>query len=212
VSLSDLGATAPVRTTCLVADDHPAVIDSLTRVLGGAGIEIVATARSGREALAALQAERPQVALLDVRLPDTDGVALTREVKRLSPETAVVLYTASGNSSILSDALAAGVAGVVLKDAPLADIVRAITSAAAGELYVDPALAGVAGAGRPALTDRERQILGMLADGHSNEEVAETLYLSPETVRAHVVKASRKLGAKNRTHAVVEALRLSLIG
>jgi DNA-binding NarL/FixJ family response regulator len=201
-----------VCITCLVADDHPAVIDSLTRVLGGAGIEIVATARSGREALAALELRKPKVALLDVRLPDTDGVALAREFKKLSPETAVVLYTASGNRSVLTDALEAGVTGVVLKDAPLADIVRAITAAANGELYVDPALAGVAGAGRVKLTDREREILRLLADGHSNEEVAVRLYLSPETVRAHVVKASRKLGARNRTHAVVEAMRLSLIG
>jgi two-component system response regulator DesR len=201
-----------VSIDCLVADDHPAVVDSLTRVLGGAGIEIVATARSGREALAALETCRPQVALLDVRLPDTDGVSLAREVKKLSPDTAVVLYTASGNRGVLSDALEAGVTGVVLKDAPLADIVRAIRAAADGELYVDPALAGVAGAGRVSLTDREREILGLLADGHSNEEVAGRLFLSPETVRAHVVKASRKLGAKNRTHAVVEALRLSLIG
>jgi DNA-binding NarL/FixJ family response regulator len=201
-----------VAITCLVADDHPAVVDSLTRVLGGAGVEIVATARSGREALAALEAQRPQVALLDVRLPDTDGVALAREVRTLSPGTAVVLYTASGNSNVLTGALEAGVSGVVLKDAPLADIVRAITAASRGELYVDPALANVAGAGRVTLTDREREILSLLAEGNSNEQVADRLFLSPETVRAHVVKASRKLGAKNRTHAVVEALRLSLIG
>ena len=198
--------------TCLVADDHPAVIDSLTRVLGGAGIELVATARSGREALAALEERVPQVALLDVRMPDTDGVTLAREIRRISPETAVVLYTASGNSNVLTDALEAGVTGVVLKDAPLADIVRAITAAARGELYVDPALANVAGAGRVTLTDREREILSLLSEGNSNEEVADRLFLSPETVRAHVVKASRKLGARNRTHAVVEALRLSLIG
>lgn len=196
--------------TCLVADDHPAVVDSLERVLKSAGIEIVATARSGREALAALADVTPRVALLDVRLGDFDGIELAREILKLSPETAVVLYTASGNRSILQDALDAGVSGLVLKDAPLTDIVRAITTAAEGSLYVDPALAGVAG--RIQLTEREREILRLLADGNSNEEVAERLYLSPETVRAHVVKASRKLGAKNRTHAVVEAMRLSLIG
>jgi DNA-binding NarL/FixJ family response regulator len=196
--------------TCLLADDHPAVIDSLERVLAGAGIDIVATARSGREALAALQEAKPSVALLDVRMPDVDGIELAREFRTLSPDTAVVLYTASGNRSILEDALDAGVSGLVLKDAPLHDIVRAIQSAAAGSLYVDPALAGVAG--RVTLTDREREILRLLAGGNSNEEIAEQLFLSPETVRAHVVKASKKLGARNRTHAVVEALRLSLIG
>jgi DNA-binding NarL/FixJ family response regulator len=199
-----------VSITCLVADDHPAVIDSLMRVLDGAGIEIVATARSGREVLAALELQKPRVALLDVRMPDVDGIELAREVRRRSPETAVVLYTASSNRTILGDALDAGVSGLVLKDAPLADIVRAITAAANGALYVDPALAGVAG--RVTLTEREREILRLLADGNSNEEVADRLFLSPETVRAHVVKASRKLGAKNRTHAVVEAMRLSLIG
>ena len=196
--------------TCLVADDHPAVVDSLERVLGAAGIDIVATARSGREALAALDTVKPRVALLDVRLGDYDGIELAREILKLSPETAIVLYTASGNRSVLQDALDAGVTGLVLKDAPLGDIIRAITSAASGSLYVDPALAGVAG--RIQLTEREREILRLLADGNSNEEVAERLFLSPETVRAHVVKASRKLGAKNRTHAVVEAMRLSLIG
>jgi DNA-binding NarL/FixJ family response regulator len=196
--------------TCLLADDHPAVIDSLERVLAGAGIDIVATARSGREALAALEQAKPSVALLDIRMPDVDGIELAREFRTLSPDTAVVLYTASGNRSVLEDALDAGVSGLVLKDAPLTDIVRAIRSAAAGSLYVDPALAGVAG--RVTLTEREREILRLLSRGSSNEEIAEQLFLSPETVRAHVVKASKKLGARNRTHAVVEALRLSLIG
>jgi DNA-binding NarL/FixJ family response regulator len=196
--------------TCLVADDHPAVIDSLSRVLTGAGVDVVAAARSGREALAALAESSPRVALLDVRMPDIGGIELAREIRTLSPDTAVVLYTASGNRNILEDALEAGVSGLVLKDAPLTDIVRAIQTAAAGSLYVDPALAGVAG--RVTLTDREREILRLLAEGNSNEEIAERLFLSPETVRAHVVKASKKLGARNRTHAVVEAMRLSLIG
>ena len=196
--------------TCLLADDHPAVIDSLERVLSVAGIEIVATARSGREALAALAQFKPRVALLDVRMPDVGGIELAREFRTLSPETAIVLYTASGNRTVLQDALDAGVSGLVLKDAPLADLVVAITAAANGSLYVDPALAGVAG--RVTLTEREREILRLLAEGNTNEEIAERIFLSAETVRAHVVKASRKLGARNRTHAVVEAMRLSLIG
>ena len=117
---------------------------------------------------------------------------------------------------MLSDALDVGVRGFVLKEAPLPDLLRAVDMVAAGDVYVDPLLAGIlATAGvatdHPLLTKREREVLRLLADGHSNEEIGKRLFLSPETIRTHVQKAMRKLEADTRTQAVAVALRQSLI-
>jgi DNA-binding NarL/FixJ family response regulator len=133
-----------------------------------------------------------------------------------SPDTAIVFYTAYGDRALLSEALDVGARGFVLKEAPLADLVRAVERVAAGEAYVDPVLAGVlvsshAADQLPSLTQREREVLRLLADGLSNEEIGRRLFISPETVRTHVRKAMAKLEADTRTQAVAIALRQSLI-
>jgi DNA-binding NarL/FixJ family response regulator len=200
--------------TCLIADDHPAMIEAVCDVLEGHGMEIVARATDGEDALAKLEAKRPAVALIDIRMPRLSGIDVARTAQRATPETAVVIYTAFGERSLLTEALDVGVRGFVLKEAPLSELVRAIQLASQGRTYVDPGLAGIiatSGQAGMKLTQRGREVLRLLADGLTNEEIGKRLVISPETVRTHVRKAMTKLDADTRTHAVATALRQSLI-
>jgi DNA-binding NarL/FixJ family response regulator len=202
--------------TCLVADDHPAVVQAVSEVLISGGINVTAQARDGEEALAAIERLQPKVALLDLRMPRMSGIEVARRCARSTPETNTILYTAYSEQALLTEALDAGARGFVSKEAPLAEIVRAVQIVAEGRTYVDPVLAGVisspaATAKITLLTQRERDVLRMLADGHSNEEIGKALFISPETVRTHVRKAMAKLDADTRTEAVATALRQSLI-
>jgi DNA-binding NarL/FixJ family response regulator len=202
--------------TCVVADDHPAMLAAVAEILSTHGVEVVGRAGDGQDALAQIEAKKPRVAVVDVRMPRLSGVELAQRAAEVSPDTAVVFYTAYGDRALLSDALDAGVRGFVLKEAPPSDLVRAVERVAAGEAYVDPVLAGVlvsshTADGLPSLTQREREVLRMLADGLTNEEIGKRLFISPETVRTHVRKAMAKLEADTRTQAVATALRQSII-
>jgi DNA-binding NarL/FixJ family response regulator len=202
--------------TVLVADDHPAMLTAVTDVLTEAGFNVVGTAQNGEEALAKIETRRPMVALVDVRMPKLGGVALAREAARVAPETALVFYTAYGDRALVTEALDVGVRGFVLKEAPLPDLVRAVELVAGGGTYVDPVLAGLLASASlarnlPSLTQRERDVLRLLSEGLSNEEIGKQLFISPETVRTHVRKAMGKLDADTRTQAVATALRQSLI-
>ncbi len=204
------------QITCLVADDHPAVVEAVSDVLDEHGILVVGKARDGEDALELLEALKPAVALLDVRMPRLDGIEVARRAARSTPETAVILYTAFGDRALLTEALDAGARGFVLKEAPLAEVVRAVELVAAGKTYIDPVLAGVLSGGAASeklvnLTQREREVLRLLADGLANEEIGKRLSISAETVRTHIRKAMAKLDADTRTQAVATALRQSLI-
>jgi DNA-binding NarL/FixJ family response regulator len=209
-------STSEGKIRCLIADDHPAVLEAVAEFLVESGIEVVGRAVDGEEALAHIERLRPDIALVDVRMPRLSGIELTRRARSSTPGTAVLLYTGYGDRALLSEGLDAGVAGFVLKEAPIDDLLRAIRAVAGGGTYVDPVLAGTlagspTGAKRPELTVRERDILRLLADGLSNEEIGNALFISPETVRTHVRKAMAKLGADTRTQAVARALRDQLI-
>ena len=211
---SEDGASASI--TCVVADDHPAVLQAVGDVLVDYGVEVTSRARDGQEALEKIEQRRPRVALLDIGMPRLSGIEVARRAAEAAPETAVLLYTGLGDRALLTEALDAGARGFVLKEAPLPDLVRAIETVAAGGTYVDPILGGViASAGTaqklPSLTQRERDVLRLLADGLTNEETGRRLFISPETVRTHVRKAMAKLDADTRTQAVATALRQSLI-
>ena len=156
------------------------------------------------------------MALIDVRMPKLGGIELTRRAQRSTPDTAILLYTGYGDRALLTEALDAGVRGFVLKEAPMDDLLRAVKSVASGGTYVDPVLAGTLAASSvgnklPELTHRERDVLRLLADGLSNEEIGKKLFISAETVRTHVRKAMDKLDADTRTQAVARALRDHLI-
>lgn len=204
-----------MSTRCLLADDHPALVVALSDFLERSGIEVVAIARDGAEAVELAQAESPDVALVDYRMPRLAGTELIEGIRSVASGTKVVVYTAEMGDGLARDALGAGASGVVLKEAPLVDILRAVDTALQGRTYVDPALAGQAllnpRAGGTLLTPRERQVLELLAEGLSHDEIGKRLGISGETVRTHLQKASERLGAGTRTQAVATALRLGLI-
>jgi len=203
------------RITCVIADDHPAMLTAIADTLERSGIEIVGRASDGQEALAQIEARQPRVALVDVRMPRLSGIEVAQKAATVAPNTSIIFYTAYGDRALLSEALDVGARGFVLKEAPLSDLVRAVERVAAGDAYVDPVLAGVLVSAQtekiPSLTQREREVLRLLADGLSNEEIGKRLFISPETVRTHVRKAMAKLEADTRTQAVAKALRQSLI-
>jgi DNA-binding NarL/FixJ family response regulator len=209
------GAGNEPRVTCVVADDHPAMLAAVAEILERNGVDVVGRAGDGERALALIVELHPQVALVDVQMPRKSGIEVAVAAAAASPETAIVFYTAFGDRALLSEALDAGARGFVLKEAPLPDLVRAVQRVAGGETYVDPVLAGVLVNAQmakvPELTQREREVLRLLADGLTNEEIGKSLFISPETVRTHVRKAMAKLEADTRTQAVATALRQSLI-
>jgi DNA-binding NarL/FixJ family response regulator len=207
------GETGGEQITCVVADDHPAVLDSVSRVLVKHGIAVLAQARDGEDALRAIEEHKPHIALMDLRMPGLSGIAVAR---RSAEDTKIILYTGYSDRALLIEALDAGVRGFVLKEAPLADVSRAIETVARGGIYVDPVLAGVLASGEATqqltmLTQREREVLRLLSDGLRNEAIGRQLHIASETARAHIRNAMRKLDADTRTHAVAVALRQSLI-
>jgi len=201
--------------TCVVADDHPAILQTICSHLERAGLHIVGRARDGEEAAMLVEAQRPTVVLVDARMPVLSGTAVIRRLSRTAPQTGAILYTAFDDAALLTEAFDAGARGYVLKDAPLEALPRAIETVAAGGVYIDPSLADVLISqlpnGRPALTPRERDVLRMLADGHTNESIGKALFISPDTARTQLATAMAKLGASTRTQAVAVALRRELI-
>src|SRR5262245_34592434 len=207
---SDGIKTAPL--TCVIADDHPAVVDAVSRYLGKHGIEVVDHARDGGEALAKIEGLKPEVALIDLKMLGIDGVVEIRRARRSAPNDDADVDTDAPSAY---EALDAGARGLVLKAAPLPDLVRALDLVATGSVYIDAVLAaGLAGRrsdGAPELSKREREILRLLSHGNTNEEIGRELFISPETVRTHVRRAIAKLDARTRTQAVATALRHGLI-
>ncbi len=204
--------SAPIAR-CLVADDHPALAAAVADFLIGQDFEVIGPAADGAQALAAAERSRPELALLDYRMPRSGGRELVSRLKQVSPTTQVAVYTAEANEQLVTDALSAGADAIVLKEAPLLDLVRALTSILNGQPYVDPALAGAAlGIGRgPRLTPREADVLRLLAEGLTHEDIGDKLDIAAETVRTHARKAADRRGAKTRTQAVATANRLELI-
>jgi two-component system response regulator DesR len=203
-----------VSLRCLVADDHPALVQAVSDFLRGADVEVVATAADGEQAVALAAETRPDVALVDFRMPRLAGVELVARLREAAPETRVVVYTADADETLVRGALGAGADAVLLKEAPLADLSRALSTVVAGATYLDPALARFAvGAevGTPMLTVREVSVLTLLAEGLTHDQIGARLSISGETVRTHVRKASDRLGASTRTEAVAKALRMGLI-
>ena len=205
------------QVRCLVVDDHAAVREGVKMILTrDREISVIGESGSGDGAVEMADKRRPDVIVMDVRMDGMDGFEATRKILAAHPEIAVILYTAHGERGLLAEGLDCGARGYVLKDAPPDDIVRAVKRVAEGGAYVDPTLASELVAPKaterlPALSGREREILGLLANGYSNPEIAQRLFISPETVRTHVRNAMTKLEADTRTQAVALALRYEFI-
>jgi DNA-binding NarL/FixJ family response regulator len=218
------GDRPPVRV--LLADDQRLVRESLgtlLRLLGG--IELVASASDGEEALALTEQHHPQVVLMDLRMPRLDGIEATRRLRELHPEVRVISLTTYADDESVLGALRAGARGYLTKDASGEDIRAAILAVAAGDAALDPAvqlhvvsaLAREQGAGAteggPAselpddLTPREAEVLALIAEGLSNAEIAERLFVSPTTVKSHINHLFAKAGLRDRAQAVNYAYR-----
>ena len=212
------GSNGEVTTfRVIVADDHPAILDAVTRFLETEhGFELVGRAPNGQVALQVIEEQKPDLALLDIRMPGLGGIDVAERLAKTKSETSVVLYTAYPERALLLASLDAGVRGFILKEAPLDELVRALRIVAGGGSYIDAALAGVLAGprtddGLQDLTKRERDVLRLLAEGMRDEQAGRTLSISPLTVRTHVQHAMAKLKCDTRTQAVAVALRESLI-
>ncbi len=203
--------------TAVVADDHPLFVEGLVTALGDRGIRVVATAADGAQAVAAIAAHDPDIVLMDLSMPGMSGLEATRQVVAEHPATAVVVLTMSDDDDSVFAALRAGARGYVLKGAAADDIVRAVTAVARGEAILGAQVShrvldtlaarqplGPAGPLRH-LTDREREVLDLVARGYDNARIARALGLSEKTVRNHVSMVLTKLPAATRAEAVAAA-------
>ena len=211
------------RLRVVIADDQPLMRAGFKAVLEATGsIVVVAEAGTGREAIRAAEEHRPDVVLMDIRMPDLDGIEATRRL----PRQRVLVLTTFGLDEYIVDALRAGASGFLLKDAPVQELVAAVRAVAAGDAVLSPAvtrrlLDRVAGrlpapaAHRPdglaTLTEREREVLQLIAGGLSNAEIAAALVVSEPTVKTHVSNLLGKLGLRDRVQAVILAYETGLV-
>ncbi len=198
-------------TKLVIVDDHEALREGLAALLGQSGIEVLGAAGNVAAGMDLITVADPDVALVDIRLPDGDGIALTRELLELRPELGVVLYTGDADAELLYDGLDSGARGYALKAGSMGELVGAIERVAAGGTYVDPRLDRIllsprATARVPQLSPREREIMHAMAEGLTAERIGDELTVSVETVRTHVRNVIRKLQARNRVHAIALAL------
>jgi DNA-binding NarL/FixJ family response regulator len=208
------GSAVENEITCLIVDDHEVVREGLRLSLSRAtNIRVIGEASDGKSAVALAERRRPDIVIMDVRMPEMDGLEATKLLGERNPDIPVLIFTAYSERSLLSRGLDSGAKGYILKEAPHHTLVRAIEKVSSGEVYVDPALmpAFLPGKGDDMLTGREREILQLLADGMSNADVAAKLFISQETVKSHVRHILTKLEADTRTHAVAIALREAII-
>jgi two-component system nitrate/nitrite response regulator NarL len=212
--------TGKKKVRVVIADDHPLYREGVVRALGASGqVEVLAQVGEGREALAEIRAQSPDVALLDYKLPGLDGVAIVHAVTRDGLPTRVLLLSAFTDSGLVYEALQTGAAGFLPKEARREQIVDAVLACARGETVVPSELAaGLVSEIRiratndgPVLTDRESEILRMIAAGKSLPDIAGELYLGVTTVKTHVQHMYAKLGVSDRAAAVAEAMRRRLI-
>jgi DNA-binding NarL/FixJ family response regulator len=194
-----------------IVDDHEVLREGLASLLVGTDLEVVGTAGNVAAAIDLMDHAAPDVALIDIGLPDGSGIELTRRLLARRPGLRIVLYTGETDAELLYEGLDSGAHGYALKAGPMHELVSAITQVAAGGSYVDPRLDRIllserATAKVSQLSPREREVMALMAEGRTAEVVGEQLGVSVETVRTHVRNAIRKLQARNRVHAIAIAL------
>jgi two-component system nitrate/nitrite response regulator NarL len=211
---------SPQRTTVYIAEDHPVFREAVARaVTSREEFELLGATRDGQTALDEIRALRPAVALLDRGLPTLDGVEVVRAIVDDGLETRVVMLSADSSSGLVYDVVRLGVAGFLTKAATLEEICDTIAAVARGEtVLAQEVQSGLVTElrereqqNRPLLTDRESQVLSLIADGLSGPEIGQRLYISSSTVKTHVKSVLEKLGVSDRAAAVAEAMRRGLI-
>ena len=211
----------PLRV--MVVDDHPMWRDAVERDLAGAGFDVVAVAADGDQAIARFPAARPQVVVLDLQIPGPSGVEVAEQVLRHDPSARVLILSASGEQDDVLAAVKAGATGYLVKSASREELIEAVRRTAVGDPVFTPGLAGLvlgeyrrlsdpspAGPDVPQLTERETEVLRMVATGMSYKQIAERLVLSHRTVQNHVQNTLRKLQLHNRVELTRWAIEQGL--
>ena len=200
----------------LVADDHPIVRGGIVALLSAAGdIEVVAEAADGLEAVRLAAEHRPDVVLMDLRMPGLNGDEATARILAANPAARVVILTTYESDASILTAIEAGASGYLLKAAPQEEILAGVRSVARGEVALAPSIAAmlVQRVAKPAVTlsPRETEVLALVAQGSSNPSIAAALFVSEATVKTHLLHVFEKLGVSDRTRAVTRAMELGLL-
>jgi two-component system, NarL family, response regulator DegU len=207
----------------MLADDHRMLREGLRRSMTEQGFSVVGEAADGAQAVELAHRLRPDVVLMDVTMPELDGVGATREIRSALPDVRVVMLTMHADEDVLASAIRAGASGYLVKDCSTREIAEAVRMAASGETIISPNLAAsmldeVRKLDAPAQTDdqrvvtrREEEVLQLIANGCSTPEVAEQLYISHKTVKNHLASIYQKLDARDRTQAVLQAVRMGIV-
>lgn len=209
----------------LVAEDHTVTRLGLRFIVEGySRLQLVGEAINGADAVEKVKQSSPDVVILDVEMPVMDGIAAAAEIRAVSPKTKIVMFTSHKSEQDIFSALAAGANGYCVKDTTDARLLNAIESVYAGDFWLDSTIAAkvvralpmptppnqAAGAG-DTLSERELQVLNLIVDGLSNQQIAQKLYITQDTVKTHIKRILEKLSASDRTQAAVKALRQGLI-
>ena len=206
---------SPIRL--LIADDHPVVRDGLTGMFAAdPGFEVVGEAADGAEAVRLAQATKPDVILMDLRMPVMDGASAIKELARRQIPARVLVLTTYDTDSYMLPAIEAGATGYMLKDAPRAELLHAVRAAAQGQAVLSPAvttrlMSRVRAPGTGPLSQRELEVLGMVAAGSTNRDAAKRLFIPEATVKTHLLNIYAKLGVSDRAAAVAEAYNRGLL-
>ena len=204
-------------TTVLLVDDHPVVREGLRGMIDAENdVTVVGEAGSGAEAIALAESLRPDVILMDLRMPDVDGVTATERILATLPRTRIVVVTTYESDTDILRAVEAGAAGYLLRDASRAELAEAVRDAARGKTVLAPTVAGrlvhfVRQPTSVTLSTREVEVLGQVAKGKTNAEIGHLLHISEATVKTHLLRAFNKLGVSDRTAAVTTAMSLGLL-
>ena len=211
------------KLTVMIADDHPLVREALHQALAGErDMEVVAEAGDGEEAVKLVSELKPDVAVMDIVMPKLNGIEATRKIKEMAPDTAILILTAYDDDEYVLGLLDAGAAGYLLKSARGRDLVGAIRAIRSGESVLHPKIiakllkrATIAPAGEhkasELLSERESEVLKLVTSGMSNKEIAEELFLSQRTIKAHLTNIFNKLNVASRSEAIVKGLQWGLI-
>lgn len=228
--MTDPGPTEPAGgrpIRLMLADDHTMLREAVRRAMEAAGLDVVAEAGDGEEAVRLAAEAAPDVILMDVSMPILDGVEATRQIHRDSPDVHIVMLTMHADAEVITRALSAGAIGYLVKDSSMAEVVDAVRLAANGDTALSIDLASSmlrevqrlgdvppnakAASPEQIITKREEEVLQLIAEGLSTPEVAASLYISVKTVKNHLASIYAKLDSRDRTQAVVRAVKMGIV-